>query len=154
MAAINFNANDVEPNVGFEPVPAGKYLAVITASEMKPTKNGTGEYLQLEFEIVEGPCKGRRIWERLTLKHTNDVTVQIARGALAAICRATGVMKPKDSSELHNIPLVITVTVRNREDNGEPANAVKGYARREGAPSPVPASTPRPVAGGAPPWKR
>ncbi len=156
MAAINFNANDVEPTVGFEPVPAGKYLAVITASEMKPTKNGAGEYLQLEFEIVEGPCKGRRIWERLTLKHTNDVTVQIARGALAAICRATGVMKPKDSSELHNVPLVITVAVRNREDNGEPTNAVKGYARREGAPAPTPTRQPSQAAAGgsAPPWKR
>ena len=58
----NFNANDVEPNVGFDPVPAGKYLAVITASEMKPTKNGNGSSCELEFQIVEGdtpPHSGR-----------------------------------------------------------------------------------------------
>jgi len=33
-----FDANVVEPSKDFEPVPAGRYLAVITASEMKPNK--------------------------------------------------------------------------------------------------------------------
>ena len=28
MATINFNANEVEPSVGFEAIPAGKYQAV------------------------------------------------------------------------------------------------------------------------------
>src|SRR3990172_3284342 len=39
MANLNgFNANNVDPATDFEPIPAGKYLAVITESEMKPTK--------------------------------------------------------------------------------------------------------------------
>jgi hypothetical protein len=50
-----FDANQVEPSSDFEPVPAGKYLAVITESEMKPTKAGTGHYLQLTFAC--GPAK-------------------------------------------------------------------------------------------------
>ena len=46
MANLNgFNANEVEPNSSFEPIPAGKYLAAITASETKPTKSGNGSYL-------------------------------------------------------------------------------------------------------------
>ena len=36
----NFNANNVEPAADFDPIPAGKYVAVITDSEMKATKNG------------------------------------------------------------------------------------------------------------------
>ncbi len=32
----NFNANEVEPSVAFEPVPAGKYIAAITASAVCP----------------------------------------------------------------------------------------------------------------------
>jgi hypothetical protein len=99
MAHLNgFNAHEVEPNVGFDPIPAGKYLAVITATEMKPTKNGSGEYLQIELEVIEGPHKGRKLWDRLTLKHPNDLTVKIAKGTLSAICRAIGVMAPKDSA--------------------------------------------------------
>ena len=50
----NFNANDVEPASDFEAIPAGKYLAVITDSEVKPNKSGTGTYLQLTFQVVEG----------------------------------------------------------------------------------------------------
>ena len=42
MSTINFNANEVEPSTGYDPIPAGKYQAVITESEMKPTKTETG----------------------------------------------------------------------------------------------------------------
>lgn len=148
MAFINFNAADVDPNSSFEPIPAGKYVAAIVDSTTKPTKNGAGEYLELVFEVLEGPYKGRRVWERLTLKHVNDTTVRIARGNLSSICRAVGVMAPSDSSELHDLPLSITVALRKRDDNGEMANVVKGFAKRE-----APASPPRSAAGGAP-WKR
>ena len=37
MASINFNAADVDPNPGFEPVPEGKYVASIIESTLKPT---------------------------------------------------------------------------------------------------------------------
>ena len=51
----NFNANQVEPTTEFETIPAGRYQAMIVESEMKPTKSGSGSYLQLTFQIVEGP---------------------------------------------------------------------------------------------------
>lgn len=152
MADLNgFDATNVEPNAGFDPIPAGKYLAAITASEMKPTKNGKGEYLELEMEVLEGPFKGRKLWDRLTLRHPNEKTVQIAKGTLSSICRAVGVMAPRDSVELHNLPLVASVGCKKREDNGEITNTVKGYAKRDGAAParPAPAAT-----GSAPPWKR
>ena len=68
MSTINFNANEVEPSTGYDPIPAGKYQAVITESEMKPTKTGNGQYLQLEFEIIEGEYKNRKVWARLIWK--------------------------------------------------------------------------------------
>lgn len=41
MANLNdFDANTVEPTTEFEAIPAGKYMAAIVASEMKPTKAG------------------------------------------------------------------------------------------------------------------
>ncbi len=153
MATLNFNANDVDSNVGFDPIPAGKYLALITDSQMKPTKNGAGEYLQLEFEVLDGPYKGRKVWERLTLKHPNETTVKIARGNLSAVCRAIGVMAPRDSTELHNVPLVINVACKKRDDNGELTNAIKGFEKREPATAPR-AFTTAGAAGSPPPWKR
>src|SRR5690625_518331 len=109
MSELNFDANTVEPAGVFEPIPAGKYLVAITESEKKPTTSGGGEYLQLTFKILEGPCKDRLRWARLNLKNANATAVKIARGELSAICRAVGVMKPRDSVDLHNLPLIITV---------------------------------------------
>ena len=153
MANLNgFDATTVDPNVGFDPIPAGKYLAVITDSVMKATKAGTGEYLELTFEVIDGPYKGRKLWDRLTLNHPNELTVQIARGMLSSLCHAVGVMKPKDSLELHNLPLVLSVSMKNREDTGEPTNVIKGYAKRDTGAPPQPAVAA--ANGNTPPWKR
>lgn len=152
MPALNgFNANEVDPNFAFEAIPAGKYLAVIVDSEMKPTKNGDGQYLQFAFQIIEGEYKGRLLWSRLNLDNKNATTVRIARAELSAICRGVGVPAPKDSCELHNIPLVITVGLKKRDDTGEMGNVIKGYAKKDTAAPRVPA-----VGGnnGTPPWKR
>ena len=152
MANLNgFNANDVEPNASLEPLPAGKYLAAVTASEIKPTKAGDGSYLELELTVLEGPYKDRKLWDRLCLNHPNAQAVQIARGTLSALCRAAGVMQPTDSVELHNIPLTVTVKVKKRSDTGELANEVAGYAARQAA-----AGTPQqaPAGDSTPPWQR
>ena len=157
MANLNgFDANQVEPTGDFDPVPAGKYLAVITESEMKPTKSGTGSYLQFTFEILDGQFKGRKVWARLNLANSNEMTVKIAQAELSAICRAVGVLAPNDSVELHNLPLMITVKCKKRPDTGEISNEVKGYAKKDAPqpPAPAPGTSPAPSANGTPPWKR
>jgi len=149
MANLNgFDASQVEPT-SFDPLPAGKYLAVITESEMRPTKKGAGQYLNLTFEVIEGEYKGRKLWARLNLKNPNPQAEQIARGQLSAICRAVGVMAPKDSLELHNLPLLVTVKLKKREDTGDLQNEISGYSRKESVQAPAPQAT-----GGTPPWKR
>ena len=144
-----FDARTVEPTANFEPIPAGRYLAAISASEMKSTKNGNGSYLELEFAVLEGEFKGRKLWARLNLENPNATTVQIARAELSAICRSVGVLQPRDSVELHNLPLLITVKCKKREDTGDVVNEIKGYAKKEaasGQPQQAPTDTP--------PWRR
>jgi len=144
-----FDANTVEPTTEFDPIPAAKYLAVITGSEMKPTKTGKGSFLELQFQIIEGPCANRCIWARLNLDNPNPTAVQIARGQLSALCRAVGVMTPKDSCELHNLPLVIDVKCKKRTDNDEITNEIKGFSKKESPTAPA-----RPAAASTPPWAR
>lgn len=155
MATLNnFDANQVDPSVALDPLPAGKYLAVVSESELKPTKTGGGKYLQLTFQIIDGEFKGRLVWARLNLENKSEMTVKIARGELSAICRAIGVMQPKDSVELHNVPLEINVGLKKRDDNGEFTNVIKGYAKKVGG-SPVAGRAPVGVGpGSTPPWKR
>jgi hypothetical protein len=147
-----FDANQVEPNSGFEPVPAGKYPAVITESEMKANKAGTGQYLQFTFQIIEGEYRGRMLWARLNLDNPNATAVQIARADLSAICRAVGVLAPNDSVELHNLPLVIDVRCKKRPDTGEITNEIKAFAKKD-VPPPPPTGPAAPTSA-TPPWKR
>jgi len=150
MATLNgFDANTIDPMKDFEPIPAGKYMAIITDSEMKPTKAGTGSYLEMVFQVIEGEHKGRNLWARLNLDNPNDVAVNIAKSELSSICRAVGVMAPKDSMELHNIPLTITVRLRKRQDNGEMSNELKGYEKKGAA-----AEAPAQATSDTPPWLR
>ena len=153
MANLNgFDANQVEPTASFDPIPAGKYLAAITESEMKPTKNGSGSYLQLTFTVLEGEHKGRVLWARLNLNNPNATAVKIARSELSAICHAVGVMQPRDSVDLHNLPLLITVKLKKREDTGELTNEIKGYEPKVAVAAAVPQQAS--VADSTPPWKR
>ena len=119
-------------------------------SEMKPTKAGTGQYLQLTFQILEGDFKGRLLWARLNLQNPSDMAMKIAKAELSAICRAVNVMAPKDSLELHNLPLTISVGCRKRDDTGEITNEIKGYSKRESDP-PAAAAT---AEVDSPPWAR
>jgi hypothetical protein len=145
----NFDASQVEPTTTFDPIPAGKYLAMITASEMKPNKAGTGSYLELVFTIVEGEYKGRQLWARLNLDNPNELAVKIARAELSAICRAVGVLTPRDSVELHNLPLVVKVACKKRKDTDEIGNVVKGFEKRDAA-----TGRPQQAQSSTPPWRR
>lgn len=153
LSEMNFDATEVAPAGSFDPVPAGKYNCIITESEMVPTKNGNGEFLKLTLQIQGGPHDGRLLWDRLNLKNPNEQAVQIARQSLSAICHAVGVLKPKDSADLHNRTLVANVKLRKRQDTGEDTNEIKGYSAYE--PATRPAAVNGAVAGKpADPWKK
>ena len=131
----HFNAGEVEPMDDFEALPPGRYAAAIVSSEMKPTRAGNGSYLALVFEILEGPAKERRLWVRLNLDNPNPLTVKLARRELSSVCRATGVMTPRDSSELHGIPMEIAVS-RRTDECGILRNGIRSYGALPAKPDP------------------
>ncbi len=140
-----FDPNTVEPSQAFEPLPSGEYPAIITDSEMKPTKSGAGHYLELTFQIIDGPMKNRLTWSRLNLDNPNPKAVEIAQRDLSAILHAVGQMQAiTDSAVLHNRPLVIRVEYvkadgDKRKNDG---NEVKAYKRLEGVAAPAPQASP------------
>lgn len=151
MTELNFDANTVEPTGKFTPIPVDDYLAIITDSEMKDTKKGDGKYLLLTYEIAEGEYSGRKIFETLNLVNANQTAVDIAQRALSAVCRATGVLHPKDSAELHGKPLVITVGLRAGSNGFEDRNIIRGYSRVDGKELKDVTDTSAPVKGAAAP---
>jgi len=160
-----FDASQVPEQQEFSALPEGQYVVIATASEMKPTKSGTGQFLQFTFEVLDGQQKGRKLWARLNLVNPNQTAVDIAQRELGAICRAVNVIKPSNSAELHNKPMLITVAVeiddRKRESNiikkyrpvsvGSAAPTASGGAPWSGQAAPAAAPA---AAAGTPPWAR
>lgn len=124
---MGFDANQVAPNEGYSILPAGDYPAVIVASEMKPNKRRNGRFLALTLQVLHGQYQNRKLFENLNIDNPSAEAVKIARGTLSAICRAVGVMTPRDSSELHNRPMVVTVKVK-RDSDSNPENRITKYA--------------------------
>ena len=128
MAQLNFDASQVAPNSGSpDPIPAGWYNAQIDESEMKPTKDGTGTYLQLRFSVVDGQYANRKVYARLNLRNSNPVAQEIAYGELSAICHATGVIQLQDSQQLHGIPMKIKVKLRPASGDYDASNEIGSY---------------------------
>jgi hypothetical protein len=156
LSSYNFNAEEVEPSSSYDPIPAGWYKAIISNSEMKPTRDGYGEYLSLTLQIIEGQYENRLVFARLNLKNANEKAVDIARKDLAAICRAVGVMSPRSSEELHDKPLMIKVKVRPAQGEYDASNDIGGYKADEGTdftpPPPPKAATPATTA--KKPWQK
>lgn len=146
MAQITpFDATQVSPENQFTPVPNGDYPVVITESEVKPTKDGTGQYLQLTLEVIDGHYKGRKIWDRLNLWNKNSTAVEIAQRALSQICHAIGVLQVQDTVMLHNKPLIATLAVRAAGGGYDESNDVKGYKAYSSGPAPVAPAAPAPT---------
>lgn len=170
MASLGttFDASTIDPASTFEVLPPGKYVVQIVASEMRPTRDGNGQYLWLELDVLEGQHAGRKLFDRLNLVNGNQQTVEIAQRTLSAICHATGRLQVTDSEELHLIPMLADVTVQPPKNGYGESNKVKyrplerAAGTRPAAPgqaaqpaAPAPAAPQRPAGGFAnAPWKR
>jgi len=144
-----FNSADHDKVGEFKAIPAGYYIAQIMKSEMKFTQSGNGEYLELQFKVLEGEYSGRLLWNRLNLVNPNAVTVEIANKHLASICESCGVLKIDDSEELHGIPMKVRVGVKAANAQFPESNEIKGYkSADESTPSPGPTTGQAPL-----PWQ-
>lgn len=149
-----FDFSNVEP-AGFEPIPQGKYVAMITSVEKRETRAGTGHYLSLRFDLIDGKYKGRVIFINLNLWNQNPKAVEMAQRDMAGILRALNIQGPVgDANELCNKAIGVDVTVRHSDFKGGPENGIKSYlpagkvpvgdpqpAANESSPAPAPWAT-------------
>lgn len=131
MAQLGYTADPNQPEESFDIVPAGEYTTIIEASDYTPNKQGTGMILKLTYQIIDGEFKGRKIFENLNLQNENAQAAQIAQRALNSICLAVGVQHVQDSAQLHGIPLIIDVSVKEDPTYGK-QNRIKKHLPASG----------------------
>jgi hypothetical protein len=112
----------------FEIKPAGDYKVQIVKSSVDRNKKDIGNVLTLELEIIDGDFKGQKLFDRLNIEHENSTTEKIGRGQLRKIVEILELpLSLNDSEKLHYKPLVVSVKIEKRKDNGEDANVVSYY---------------------------
>ena len=118
----------------FEPLPRGSYNAIIIESDIKQTKAGTGEYIELVIQVVDGIHAGRRLWERLNVSNPNKQAEDIAKSSLAELCAAVNVTKLTDTEQLHDRPFQVHVDIDRKDPT---RNRVVGYGSANLTPPPA-----------------
>ncbi|MFZ9189605.1 MAG: DUF669 domain-containing protein, partial [Schleiferiaceae bacterium] len=94
MAQFQFDASEfIAPTRSFDPLPAGRYEAMVVDSAVKDTKKGDGQYVEIVMDILTDSHSGRKLWDRLNISNPNKQAEDIGRGALAELCLAVGVQK-------------------------------------------------------------
>jgi len=134
MSLLNFDGDSQEEMDDFSVMPAGEYLAQIQKSEIKPTKDGKGKRLNLQFKILEGKYNGRVVFEGLNIKNKNKIAENISLKTLKTICVVCN--KPhgvKDSEELHGKPMIITLKIKPAQNGYPEGNAISYYKKIEKA---------------------
>ena len=154
MPAIDFDvtAYEAQPiGSSWEPLPPGDYTACVTSTELKPTKAGNGEYIELTIEIMDGDYSGRKIWERLNVNNPSEQTMQIARSQLNQLATALNQLPLKDTDQLLEIPFTLTLDI-DRKDNTR--NRVMGYSAASSAPRVAAKPAPAAASPAKKPWER
>ncbi len=127
----NFFDRPAEEQKQLNLLPAGTYDAVIVDSKIKDTKTGK-QMLELEFKITSGEYYNRSLWSRYMIFDTGAAG-QIARYRLQGLELATGVIKPEDSTQWHDIPIRIVVKVAPARGDYGPSNEITNFGRATGA---------------------
>lgn len=143
-----------EAQQDFGALPTGEYLAEIIDSVLKDTKSGNGKYLELTYEVLDGPMRNRKVWCRINLVNANAQAQEIGNRQFRSIREATGVLDVTDSVQLHNKPHIIRVEMikagtvqKNGTTTTRDGNDIKSWKPAPGA---TPAAATAPAATAAP----
>ena len=124
------NVKDDNPNQKYDPVDEGWYAIEAEEAEVKETKAGTGEYINLKFRIINGPFEGRVLWHNFNIKNKSDMAVQIGMGQLKKFMAASdGVLNPnnlENVSDLIGFPVQAKLKIK-RDDTYGDSNVVTSF---------------------------
>jgi hypothetical protein len=156
MGNLEFDSTRYEASSPMDAVPTDWYPCLVSGTEIKETKTGTGKYLMLTLDIIDGPFKNRKLFDRLNLWNRNQQAVDIANKTMTAICQSVGIIQPRNHEEFRGKRLMAKAVKTNDPQYGE-GNEVKGYKAIEGASQATAAGTSAPQAEQAPaastpPW--
>ena len=122
------NQSEPEARKDFDLLPNGYYRAIALSEEEKDTKDGTGKYIKMEFEISSPPeFAKRKIWTNFNIVNKSLTATNIAKEHLGNFAWAVKIDKLSDTNQLLYKELTIEVGVQPAKGDYKASNIIKGY---------------------------
>ena len=110
----------------FQPLPAGWYTATIGSADVKPTKDGTGQYIAIRYNVTGPTHAGRVVFGNINIRNKSPKAEEIGRQQMGDIMRALGASRISDTDQLVGGSLEIKLAIEKSEQYGE-SNQIKGF---------------------------
>jgi hypothetical protein len=153
-----FNADDLPQGNTYEPLPAGWYTATIADAELKTTKDGSGQYIKVRYDITGPTHQGRVVFGNINIRNQSVKAEEIGRQQLGELMRAIGLARVTDTDQLIGGSLQIKLDVRAATEQYAAQNEVKGFKAIAGStPSfaaPAASTAASAPSKAAPPWAK
>lgn len=152
------NRNELPENENnFEPVPAGNYDVQIKSGEVKTTKDGTGKYIAVGYQILGPTHQNRIVFGNFNIQNKSADAERIGRSQLGDLLTAINLDVIQDTDQLIGKILTIKVKIRPAKGEYEASNDVVGWYASKGSSMPtgsIPKTPATPIQSEAPkaPW--
>jgi len=166
-----FNADDLpQSDRNYDLIPEGWYNVTITKADLGITKSGTGQKIDVRYDITGPTQQGRVIFQAINIRNQSQQAENIGRQQLGEIVRAIGLPTIEDSDQLIGGQLSIKIKIKEPTPRDIEAgytntkNEVAGYKSISGGAAPKPKAAPAAAAaapaatsapsGSKPPWAK
>jgi hypothetical protein len=160
-----FSVNELpQSDRSYDLLPEGWYTAKITDAKLNPTKSGTGEKIDVRYDILGPSQQGRVMFSAINIRNQSAEAERIGLQQLGEVMRAIGLDRIENTDQLIGGELQIKVRVKQPSERDKSAgydqarNDIGGYKACEGRSAPLPSAAPQassaPAAGATPPWAK
>lgn len=146
--------NDIRnaEDTNFEPLPEGEYTVKVDSTELKATKNGTGQFIKTAFVVLAPKFQGRKLFHNFNIINENSEAMRIGKQQLKALMQSSGLTQEQinqfnDTDQLIGLTCNVTVGIEKGQGNYGPQNRIKRFLKAGAVSSPAAA----PFAPPAPP---
>ncbi len=150
-----FSTDELPQGQGYDLLPDGWYSVTIVKAELGNTKSGTGQKIDVRYDITGPSHQGRVLFGSLNIRNQSQKAEEIGRQQLGEIMRAIGLAKVEDTDQLIGGQLQVKVKTKPADGQYEARNEVAGFKALSGAAPMASTTTAKPAeTKAAPPWAK
>ena len=157
MSNLGFELNDgnAPEQQDFTPIPAGWYQVTIEKAEAKPTKDGTGAYINLQCKVLGPSYANRVIFGMINYKSKSDQAEVIGKRLLDSLRRAMKIDRLVDTDQFVGGTVEAKIGIQiSKDPQYEDKNDIKQFREITGGmPVQTKKAETKPAGSGAP-WDK